>query len=209
MDTSKVFTAFDNEDNEILIYRENSDSFFDLNSEQALTREDFDLQTLRYLRETLWVMRYMPENFIKKLYEIDRKKLVKSTNFLLGLKGQISRLEETKKVLDFYYNGIPFYNRRYEWSLTNPEWGIYTFLKTIKLKDVYCNLYKNMYNGKIYMGFASDINKLSELSQFGNGMEYVKFNNATLESLIKEPIIEKKKVYEYANSARKCEVGEV
>ena len=66
-----------------------------------------------------------------------------------------------------------------------------------------------MNSGKIYMGFQSDLNKLSELSQFGNALEYVKFNNATLESVIKEPIIEKKKVYKYANSARKCEVGEV
>ena len=61
-------------------------------------------------------------------------------------------------------------------------------------------IYKNIYDGKYYLGYNNDICKVSG---FDNGMEYVIVDNYSLRDIVKEPVLEKKKVYELANEARK------
>lgn len=204
MNTSKVFTGFDNNDNELLIYRENSDSYIDLINKERLNQNDFDLESLRFLRDTIKVCGYLPEELIKKIYLKDRKSLVQSDKFLLGIKGTISDLEEKKEESGFYYYGVPIHDYHYEWKLCNKELGLYTFSKKVIYgRNFNYNIYKNVNDGNFYIGFNGMAKNISQLPVFGEGMEYVCLNKKTLKNAVNEPVIEKKKVYEIANQARK------
>ena len=204
MNTSKVFTGFDNDDNELLIYRENNDSYIDLINKERLNQNDFDLETLRFLRDTIKVFGYLPENFIRKVYLNDRKKLVQTDKYLLGIKGEICDLEETKSESGFYYYGVPIYDYHYGWKLCDKELGVYTFIKKqIYEKEFEFNIYKNVNDGNFYIGFNGKAKNISQLPVFGEGMVYVHLNNLTLKNIVKESVVEKKKVYEIANQARK------
>jgi len=204
MNTNKVFTGFDKSDNEILLYRESNDSYIDLINKERLNNNDFDLETLRFLRDTIYVLRYLPEVTIKKMYIRDREKLVRTDNFLLGIKGKICDLQETKIRNGFYYYGIPFHDYSYKWKLSDKELGIYVFIKKVVFeRDYEYNIYKNINDGNYYIGFNGKAKNICKLPVFGDGMEYVHLNNRTLKDGVKEPVIEKKKVYEYANKLRK------
>ena len=203
MDTLKVFTTFDQDENEILIYRENSNTYFDLNTQENVNKNDIDLESLRYLRETVKVLRYMPEQLIKKIYNVDREKTLKTEDLLLGIKGKIENLKEIKKFCGFYIRGIPINDYHYSWDVEDKTYGIYSFIKKIDLENHYTyNLYKNWYDNKFFIDFNEN-NNISHFPCFGNGMEYIKVANISLKDAIKKSIIEKKKVYEYANKLRK------
>lgn len=213
MDTNKVFTGFDKDDNELLIYRETADLYFDLINNSELNKENIDLETLRYLRDTIRVLRYMPESIVKKIYTMDREKTVKSNEILLGFKGTIIDLKETTVQTGTNYLGMPFYNYYYNWKTTDIEYGIYTFFKKITIgkhhiydNEYEYNLYKNWYDGKIYIGFNNAYTNINKLVTFNNGMEYVSIGKYTLENETKESIVEKRLVYEFANKVRKEEV---
>lgn len=201
MNTDKVFTAFNKDEKEILIYRENSDEYIDLINKKQINKEYFDIETLKQLKETLKVLKYMPESLIIKLYNFDRNKLVNTKDILVGLKGIITDLKETKIENGWYFHGIPMHNYHYNWNLKNKEIGLYVFNKKIILdKEYEFNLYKNLYDGKVYIVYN---NNFGQILEFYNTFEYVHLNNITLNDMIKEPVIEKKKVYEYANITRK------
>ena len=79
--------------------------------------------------------------------------------------------------------------------------GLYIYKKEIVIDKVYkFKFYKNIYDGKYYLGYNKDICKIIG---FDNGMEYVIVDNYTLHDIVKEPVLENKKVYELAKEARK------
>ena len=114
MNTDKVFTVFNNDEKEVLIYRENSDEYIDLKTKEQINKEYFDIETLKQLKETLKVLKYMPESIITKVYNYDRNKLVNTKDILVGLKGTITDLKETKIENGWYFHGIPMHNYHYD-----------------------------------------------------------------------------------------------
>ena len=59
MNTDKVFTAFDSESKELLLYRENRDTYIDLNKKEIVKKDDLDLESLRFISETIKVLKYI------------------------------------------------------------------------------------------------------------------------------------------------------
>lgn len=201
MNTEKVFTAFDSESKEILLYRENSDTYIDLNKKEIVKKDDLDLESLRFISETIKILKYMPESLITKLYNYDRYRLINTKNILVGLKEKIIELKEIKTESGWYFYNGPLYNYHYDWDSIDKEMGLYIYKKEIVIdKEYKFKFYKNIYDGKYYLGYNKDICKFIG---FDNGMEYVRVDNYSLHDIVKEPVLEKKKVYELANEARK------
>ena len=207
MNTDRVFTGFNNNEKEILLYRENSNEYIDLVINKIVNLNDFDLETLKQLKETLPVLRYMPCTFIKKLYNYDRNKLINSKTVLLGLKGTITDLKETKIQTGWYRYNIPIHDYHYEWNLNNNLLGLYIYNREIIIdKEYKFKIYKNINDGKDYVGFLGKSINICQIPMFKDGMEYVVFNNYTLFDIVKEPVLEKKKVYEYAHATEKTKL---
>ena len=78
MNTEKVFRAFNKEDKEILLYRKDSDTYIDLMSKnnEIYPKDNIDLSSLLLLSKTVKLLKYMPEELIKKIYTKDREKLI-------------------------------------------------------------------------------------------------------------------------------------
>lgn len=204
MNTEKVFTGFNKSEEEILLYRENSDEYIDLINKEKIKKEYIDIETLKKLSETLKVLKYMPENLIIKLYNYDRSKLINTKDILVGLKAKIIDINETKTESGWYYNNIPLYSYHYEWDLLDKEMGLYSYKKELIIdKEYKFKIYENIYDGKCYVGFTTDVKNICQFPEFNNGMKYVRFSDYTLRDLVNEPVIEKKKLYEYANATRK------
>lgn len=204
MNTDKVFTGFNNENKEILVYRENNESYIDLIKKQKINKEN--IETLKYLKETIKVLKYMPESLIIKLYNHDRNKLMDTKNILVGLKATITNLKEIKTESGWYFYGIPLHNYSYKWDKKDYEMGLYVYEEEITIdKEYKFKVYKNIYDETFNVVFLNNTNNISRLPEFNNGMSYIMFNGTTLKDVIKEPILEKKKVYELAYEARKEE----
>lgn len=204
MNTDKVFTGFNNENKEILVYRENNESYIDLIKKQKINKDN--IETLKYLKETIKVLKYMPESLIIKLYNHDRNKLIATKNILVGLKATITNLKEIKTESGWYFYGIPLHKYSYEWDKKDYEMGLYVYKDELIIdKEYKFKVYKNIYDETSNVGFSNDTNNISRLPEFNNGMSYIMFNGTTLKDVIKEPILEKKKVYELAYEARKEE----
>lgn len=63
MNTDLVFTGFDNNGNERLVYKK-GDEYIDLIDDEKI--EELDLETLRFLRETIEISKHIPKLFVKK-----------------------------------------------------------------------------------------------------------------------------------------------
>jgi len=205
MNIEKVFTAFNKDGKEILIYRKDNDTYINLNSDnnEIIPKQNINLETLRYLSESLRLFKYMPKKLLKKLYNYDREKLLITKEILLGVKGTINNLKETKTESGWYYYNVPIYDYHYNWKLNKEECGLYTFIKKISVGGYEFSLYKNLVDGKTLVGYAKHI---SSLPQFNNGMEYVNIYDQNLNEILKESVMEKKKVYELAYEAKKANI---
>ena len=207
MNTEKVFTAFNKDGEEILIFRKDNDIYIDLNSEnnEIIPKEEIDLETIMPANKSLNLRKHMLESSIKRKYKKDREKLVETKNILFGIEYTISNIEEIKTESGFYYYGIPLYDYHYEWENTESNLNLYTFSKKIKEEGYIFNVYKNLYDKEEYILFKDNCKHISALSEFNNGMKfaYTDTNERTLNGVLKESIMTKKKVYEYANEVRK------
>lgn len=215
MNTEKVFRAFNKEGEEIVLYRENKDIYIDLNSDtnSIYPKEDIDLDTLLLLSKTIDLWRHMTTSSIQKKYKKDREKLVETKKVLIGLKVKISKLQSEKIDSGVRYYGIPvFQETQYKWEGIPQHYSLYMPDKPLIIKNRYdryddkykFNILKDLSEFDNYVAFyENERENIHKIPNFKNGMEYVVFNNSTLEDLIKETYVEKKLVYEYANQARK------
>lgn len=197
MNADLVFTGFDKEGNEKLVYKK-SDKYIDLIDNIEL--DSLDLETLRFLKETINVSKHIPKILIKKLYIKDRKKVIDTKKILVG---RICRLTNLKLFITGYGRDAVY---NYEWNNTFYEMDLYQSEGYIKKEYNNFKVYKNLYNGNKYIGYNKNIPRLSDCY---DGFECVHFGEfITLKDVIKEPCITKKKLYEVANVCRKTN-GEV
>lgn len=198
MNTNFVFTGFDDNGNERLIYKE-IDKYIDLINDTKTT-PDLDLETLRFLRETVNVYKHMPKTLVKKAYNKDRKKVINCDEIYIGVESTIGHFKKIPKESGYAFYGVPLYDYHYEWENTNRKVGLYTYDSNYKNNPKF-EIYKNILTGKKYFAYHND---LSSLSSFGTGFKFVDLKNkTTLRSVIKEPVLTKKRVYELANVVRK------
>ncbi|MBQ3021025.1 MAG: hypothetical protein IJD92_02220 [Bacilli bacterium] len=206
MNTERVFTAFNKEGKEILLYRKDRDTYIDLNSENnsVYPKEDIDLETIIHASKSLNLFKHMLKSSITRKYKKDREKLIETKNVLFGLRQNIINLKTTKIDSGWRFYNIPLYNTHYKWDTSGKVMGLYIYSKSITFdKDYNFKLYKNLYDHNTYFGFFNEPKDISSNPNFGENMKYVMLSENTLESKIKETYLEKKLVYEYANQTRK------
>ena len=207
MNTEKVFTAFNKDGEEILIYRKADNTYIDLNSEkkEIISKEEIDLETIMPANKSLNLKKHMLEASLKRKYRKDREKLIETKNIIFGIEKMVTNLKETKTESGYYFKEIPLYDYHYNWIGETNSLNIYTYLKTITIDDTYMyEVLKNLYDKEEYILFKSDKNNICRLPIFNNGMKYVEAQKiVTLHDIKKESIMTKKKVYEIANEVRK------
>lgn len=204
MNTEKVFTAFNKEGEEILLYRKDNDIYIDLNSDnnEIYPKEDIDLTTLVHASRSLNLRQHMLESSIKRKYKKDRNKLLYTKDILFGVERTIKNLIEipVHTPLEIIY--------RYNWENIEGEYfNLFEYKKTITIDESNFDIYTNLFDKKEYILFYSSVKNISKLPSFGNGMKYI-YSNMSLEETVDESIMEKKKVYEYANELRKHNIKE-
>lgn len=209
MDTEKVFTAFTKEGQEILIFRKDNDTYIDLNSDnkKIIEKDLIDLQTLVHAKKSINLKKHVLASTIKRKYKKDREKLLETKNILIGIERIIINLKQTKTDTGLRIYNIPQYNYHYKWD--NKESGylnLFQFKKEIIINDFIYNVYINLFDKKEYILFKESVKHISSLPSFGEGMRYIYSNGISLEELIQESIITKKKVYEYAYETRNTEI---
>lgn len=198
MNTNLVFTGFDKSGNERLIYKE-IDKYIDLIN-NTKTTTDLDLETLRFLKETVNLLKYMPKTLVKKAYNKDRKKVVNCDEIYIGIESTIGHFKKIPKESGYVFHGVPLYDYHYEWENTNCKVGLYKYVGNCK-DNKKIEIYKNILTGQKYFAYHKN---LSSLSSFGTGFKFVDLKDkTTLRSVIKEPVLTKKRVYELANVVRK------
>lgn len=71
MNTEKVFTAFNKDGEEILLYRKDNDTYYDLNSKDNVIydKENIDLKTLVHASKSVDLKRHMLASTIKRKYK--------------------------------------------------------------------------------------------------------------------------------------------
>lgn len=203
MDASRVFTIFDKNGNEKLVFLNKNNKYIDFYGNE-IEKEKLDLETLKYFSSLLKKIKYCPSFIIKYLYDKDRNKLMETDDILIGCKYKICDLNQ--KIVDYYLDDIPMHDFYYSWNSSDSKVSLYIFLRK-KIHDE-SKLYKykickNLLDDKKYIAFYKKLDKISYLSDFGNGFEYVFFDGRTLKSLHKENIVSKKKIYELAYSLKK------
>ncbi len=196
MDTNKVFTTFNKNGCEILLFLESMNNYLDLINNKLLKKEDIELQTLVKYRKTIKTLKYLPKNLIKQLYIFDRTSMINSENIYLGIQCTVSNYNERIK-FDYTY-----YTER-TWDIVDKKKGLYVYCKSAHYKDINYNIFKNIINQKDYIQSYN----ISRLPKFGDGTKYVLINGVNLNDVIKEKYITKKKVYEYANCINKLDEG--
>jgi len=209
MNTEKVFTAFSKKGEEILLYRKDNDTYIDLNSDnnEAYNKDDIDLTTLTSASKSLSLRRHMLESSIKRKYKKDREKIVYTENILLGTEYIVKNLNVTKTDSGYRLYGIPCYD--YHYDFINEKSGnlsLFEFKRKEEINDYIFDIYINLFNKKEYILFKNSIKNLCKLPSFREGMKYIYNNGISLEDAIGEKVIEKKKVYEYANDTRKSKI---
>ena len=209
MNTDKVFTAFDKEGNELLLYRKDNDTYIDLNSDnnEIIEKDKIDLETLALARKSVDLHKHMLASSIKRKYKKDRSELVNTKEILFGIECTIENLKETKIFTGWIRGGIPINDYHYKWKENqNQNLNLYRFKREVEINDYKFNIYINLFDKKEYLVFNNTVKNICHLPSFGNGMKYIYANDITLEDSIKESVIEKKKVYEYAYEARKTKI---
>jgi len=204
MNTEKVFTAFNKEGEEILLFRKDNDTYIDLNSDnnEIYNKDDIDFSTLIHAKRSLNLKRHMLMSSIKRKYNKDRSKLVYTKDILFGVERTIKNIEETTvhTPLEIIY--------RYNWENVDSDYfNLFEFKRTITIDKSNFDIYTNLFDKKEYILFNSSVKNISKLPSFGNGMKYV-YSNLTFAETVNESIMEKKKVYEYANELRKHNIKE-
>lgn len=211
MNTDKVFTAFDKDGNELLLYRKDNDNYIDLNSDNKETfpNDNIDLETLVLARKSINLHKHMLASSIKRKYNKDRSKLVNTKDILFGMEHTIKNLKTTKKETGWYRYNIPLFDYSYSWGYdTSDNFNLFEFKRVVKIDDYEYNVYINLFDKKEYIVFNGTVKHICNLPTFGDGMRYIYAADITLQDAIKESVIVKKKVYEYANEARKAKITE-
>lgn len=209
MNTNKVFTAFDKDGNELLLYRKDNDNYIDLNSDNKETfpKDNIDLETLVLARKSINLHKHMLASSIKRKYNKDRSKLVNTKDILFGMEYIIKDLKTIKSYTGFVRGGIPIYDFHFEWKNNkNGNLNLFEFKRVVEINGCDYNVYLNLFDKKEYVVFTCGKKNISQLPSFGDGMRYIYANNVTLQDAVKESVIEKKKVYEYANETRKAKI---
>ena len=206
MNTEKVFTAFNKEGQEILLYRKDEDIYIDLLSDkmEIYDKDKIDLRTLINANKSLNLRKHMLTALIKRKYNKDRSKLVYTENILLGTEFIVRELERTRTDSGYRIHGIPCYD--YQYDFKNEKSGnisLFEFKREDKINYNVYSIYTNLFDKKEYIVFKNSLKNLCKLPSFGEGMKYIYVNGVSLEDVINEKVIEKKKVYEYAYEARK------
>ena len=205
MNTEKVFTAFNKEGKEILLYRKDNNTYINLLSgnNDIYPKENIDIETLLPLNKSMYIFKNTLKDRVVKMYLKDRSKIIDTDNIIIGEKVTITNFDRKAVESGWYFYNIPLYNYEYKWDLTKKELGLYLYFNKIKKNGYEFDLYKNLFNHKTYYMFDAITNKLIKYQNLENGMEYVIDTTSTLKDIVKEPYLEKKLVYEAANDARK------
>lgn len=211
MNTDRVFTAFDKEGKELLLYRKDNDTYIDLNSEEneIFEKDNIDLVTLIPAKKSINLHKHMLASSIKRKYKKDRETLVETKEILFGIEHTIENLKETKDFIGIFRGGLPIYDRHYSWENNEiVDLNLYKFKRVVEINGYEYTIYDNLYDKKEYIVFNNTLKNICQLPSFGNGMKYIFVHDVTLQEAIGEAVVEKKKVYEYANEARKAQKTE-
>ena len=209
MNTEKVFTAFNKDGEEILLYRKDNDTYYDLNSKDNVIydKENIDLKTLIHASKSINLSRHMLASAIKRRYKNDREKLINTKDILFGGEFIIKDLIDTKEDSGWRFYGVPKYNHHYTWQKeTTEKMSLFMFSRKLKIDDYTYNVYINLVDKKEYIVFNNNVKHISSLPNFSEGMRYIYSPGLSLQDIVEESILEKKKVYEYANETRKCKI---
>jgi len=206
MNTDRVFTAFDKDGNELLLYRKDSETYIDLTSDnnEIVPKDKIDLETLVFARNSIKLHKHMLASTIKRKYKKDRDILIPTEIIIWGMEKTIHNIEETP--IDI---GHGLYDIWFKWqSLNSDNINLYIFSRKVTLNNGFTyNAYINLYDKKEYIVFNRGVKDISYLYNFKEGMKYIYSTGLTLKDFCKEPVLEKKKVYEYANMSRKTKIN--
>lgn len=205
MDVSKVFTVFDKNGNEKLVFIDKDNKYFDFDDNE-LEKEKLDLDTLRYFSNTLKKIKYCPSFVIEDLYNKDRNKLIDADKILIGAKCVINDLKTVPA--NYYLGDTLMHDFRYKPNLSVAKMGLYIILKENMYNNNFLKTYKyklceNILDGKKYIAFYKKLDDIHFLNDFGKGFEFVFFDGRTLKNLNRGNVISKKEVNELAYSLRK------
>jgi len=209
MNTEKVFTAFNKEGKEILLYRKDRDTYIDLLSDknEIYNKDNIELNTLVNANKSLNLKKHMLAAIIKRRYNKDRSKVINTKNILFGQELTITDLKETKIDSGWRRRGRIIYDYKYDWKNEESEYmNIFEFKRQVEINDYTYNVYLNLYNKEEYIVFNNTVKNICKLPTFGEGMKFIRTVGFTLNDAIKESVLEKKKVYEYSYETSKFKI---
>ena len=200
MDTNKLFTTFDKDGNEILLFMQSVDNYINFINDKVVNKDDIQLETLLEYRKTIKTIRFLPSSIVKKLYIMDRDKIVDTNNLFLGCKCVVVNYDETIK-----WDFCPTYYIERTWNCINKELVIYEHFKSKRYNNINYNIVKNVGDQKLYIQGE----KICVLPKFKNGTKIIVADSSctSFSDYIKQRYIPKKKVYELANYINKLDEG--
>lgn len=207
MNTGKVFTAFSIDNNELLLYRKDNNTFVDLLSKQndVYPVHNIDLSTLMPASKSLRLRRNMLPSTVRKRYIRDREQLLCTLEIKLG---DINKFKKAK----FKYSGDNFWNMGVycKWDVDFQYTSL--FLQIKNPYDVRCK-YIDILDGNIDLcnwhdtvtyeniGYVEKNDLLA--GEVMNGKKYVLIHDVSLKRIVDTNYISKKQVYEVANQIKK------
>ncbi|MBQ3021024.1 MAG: hypothetical protein IJD92_02215 [Bacilli bacterium] len=203
MNTERVFTAFNKEGKEILLYVKDKDTYIDLlsNNNEIYNKDNIDLTSLKPISNSLDLRKYMLRYSIKNKYKKDREKLIETNNYLLGLKVIVSDYQK-------WYTGDNIFEmeKHHRWQENPKEYDLYRFIKKEEISfDTTLNIYKNL-SKEDFFGYEenNEPEKLYHMDNFGNGKEYIiTKSNYDLSKMTKKAYLDKKTINEIGYKLRK------
>lgn len=195
MDTNRLFTTFGKDGNEILLFMQSVDNYINFINDETVNKDDIQLETLLEYRKTIKTIRFLPSSVAKKLYIMDRDKIVDADNLFIGCKCTIVNYDKEVK-----WNRCLTYYIEHTWNYTNKEFVIYKYFKSKRYKDINYDILKNVGDQKLYIQDKQDTN-IYLLPKFKNGTKIILVddNYISFADYLKEKYLTKKKVYELAN----------
>ena len=199
MNTEKVFTAFNKDGKELLLFRTSNNIFIDLIKDKEYPKEKIDLTTLSIITNSIDLRKYMLKKCIINKYKKDREKLLNTKKILIGYKVSVTDYKN-------WYTGKGIYNmiKHHKWEEKFQYYDLYKYLDEKKVSfDTILNIYCDLNNDR-FLGYSKDNepDKIYEIPDFKNGTEYV----ITIESLfneVQETYLNKKTINEMAYKLRK------
>lgn len=137
MNTKNVFTAFDKNDEEILLYRKDSEHYFDLINNKLIPTENLNLSSLIQIKDLLQIKYYATKYIIKQKYKKENSILLPTNNLVMGY---VCRMKNIK-ISGHYYDGYD-----YEWE--SKKMLISLFIKNNKKDNYICLLNNKEYDYK-------------------------------------------------------------